>query len=385
MNILQANKAYYPHLGGVETVVQQLAEGFAVRPGVSSAVIACADAPRTTHETINGVKVVRTATFARPASFAISPSYAYHLLRHPADILQMHEPSLIPSACYLAMLPRSRRCFKRLVVWWHSEIVRQKIMRPLYRPLLMRILTEADAIVVSSPNLISSSAILAPFEEKCRIVHLGIEPERFTETAEMQCKIAVIHRRYHGKQIVLFTGRLVYYKGVEYLLRAMRDIPDAQLVIVGRGKLRPKVDSLVAQCPGNVDVIDYLAAEDLAAMYMACSIFVLPSVEKTEALGIVQLEAMANAKPVITSDLETGVTYVNQHGRTGIVVPRRDSDALRDAIRLLLDSPEMRSRLGLYAQERVQREFTVAGMVSATVSLYEELLAGTSGARSESR
>ena len=143
---------------------------------------------------------------------------------------------------------------------------------------------------------------------------------------------------------MLFVGRLVYYKGLEYLIEAMRWVPDAVLVVVGTGPLRGRLQRLSEQwlgCPGKVVFLGAVAEHDLCAWYHACDVFVLPSVELSEAFGLVQLEAMACAKPVVTTDLPTGVTYVNQHGHTGLVVPRRNSRALAEAINILLDNRQL--------------------------------------------
>jgi glycosyltransferase involved in cell wall biosynthesis len=373
MKIIQATKAYYPHIGGIETVARQLAEGFAEKDSIESKVIVCNDTNTSSHETQSNVCIHRTATFARIASLPISPSYPSQLLSQSADILHIHEPFLIAPATYLAFRSQARKKFKRLVVWWHSDIVKQEIISSLYLPLQKAILEEAHAIVVATPNHISSSKVLGEFNNKCHAIPYGVDTARFAMTSECQQKIDRIKEKYK-KPIILFFGRLIYYKGAEYLVEAMNSIPEAHLVVVGKGTLQESLELMASKGINNISFIPYLSEEDLVAMYHACEIFVLPSVENTEGFGIVQLEAMACGKPVISSDLPTGVTYVNQDGITGLVVKKRSSQELVKAIKYLLENETIRQELGNTAKHRVESDFTVSGMVEQTLNLYNEIL-----------
>jgi rhamnosyl/mannosyltransferase len=374
MRVIQANKAYYPHLGGIETVVQQLAEGFITRHGWESAVVTCSDDRHTHRRVHNGVRITSAATLARLASLPISPAFATQLLRQRGAILQIHEPFLLGGLAYLARRRRARRRFRHLVVWWHSDIVRQRTLRPFYTPLLRRVLRAASAVIVATPHHITSSAFLPAIADKCHVIPYGVDLLRFAPTPAMLARAAEFRRQY-GPRLVLFSGRLVYYKGAQYLVRAMSRVPDAHLVVVGKGPLLPELQALAgAAGTANVSFVPYLAEPDFVAMYQASDLFVLPSVENSEAFGIVQIEAMACGKPVITANLPTGVTYVNRHDETGLVVPPRDVEALATAIRTLLDDDDLRQRLGRAAQARVAREFTIKHMVDQTAALYCRLL-----------
>ncbi len=373
MKIIQANKAYFPHVGGIETVVQQLAEGVIKRHDALSQVVVCNDRSMTSKEIRNGVQVTRVGAFGRIASLPISPGYPYHLLRQSGDILLIHEPFLLASLTFLARRKHARSRFNQLVIWWHSDIVRQRALAPIYTPLLRRILREADAVIAATPHHISSSQFLREVSHKCHTIHFGVDPKRFAESADLQQRVKEIKQHY-SKPIILFTGRLVYYKGIQYLVEAMRHLPHAQLIAVGKGTLQAELEQIAANGHNNVTFIPFLEERDLVAMYKACDLFVLPSVEKSEAFGIVQLEAMACGKPVVTSDLPTGVTYVNQHAYTGLVVRPRDTGALVESISTLLSDNELRHRLGEQARQRVLREFTVDHMVDRTVDLFQALL-----------
>lgn len=373
MRVLQATKAYYPHLGGVETVVQQVAEGLAARHAVDSHVLVCADGMRGGGEELNAVGIQRTATLVRVASLPLSPGFPLALLRNSADVLHIHEPFLVGPTAYLTLRPLAQRRYRKLVVWWHSDIIRQRSVARFYTPLLHALLRRADAITVATPKHVTSSTFLPRYADKCRVVHYGVDVSRFAPTDELRARADAI-RAHYGKPIVLFTGRLVYYKGVEYLVQAMQRVPGAQLLIVGNGPLRADLEQMAAGGLGNVAFLPPAPEREFAALFHACDVFVLPSVEASEGFGIVQLEAMACGKPVITSDLPTGVTYVNQHELTGLVTPARDAQALALAIQRLLGDAALRQRLGAAAQARVEREFTVDSMVDRVAAVYREVL-----------
>jgi glycosyltransferase involved in cell wall biosynthesis len=177
------------------------------------------------------------------------------------------------------------------------------------------------------------------------------------------------------KPILLAVGRLVYYKGFEYLIRAMAEV-DASLIIIGKG---PRKQSLVALAEelGVSDKVTILdEVEDVNPYHHAADVFVLPSIARSEAFGIVQLEAMAAGKPVINTQLESGVPFVSPHGVTGLTVPPANASALAAAINELLGDQEMRSQFGAAAKARVQQEFTAVKMVSRIARLYDCVLNG---------
>jgi rhamnosyl/mannosyltransferase len=182
-------------------------------------------------------------------------------------------------------------------------------------------------------------------------------------------------RARYGSPLALFVGRLVPYKGVDVLIDAVAGLPLTTLV-VGEGPERAALEARAAARSARVAFAGEVDNETLAALYTACDLFVLPSVTRAEAFGMVQLEAMASGKPVISTNLQSGVPWVNRHGETGLVVEPGDAAALRDAIVRLMNDAELRGTLGQAASARVLREFTVSQMVTRTVSLYREVAAG---------
>ena len=367
MKLLQANKAYAPHLGGIETVVKQVAEGFASR-GWESEVLVASDGRRGSNEVVDGVRVRRVAAPARALSLPLAPGYPLSLARRSADVLLVHEPSLLAAVALGLGGGRTRKRFDRLAVWWHSDIVRQAALSRGYAPLLRRLLQHADDVIVASPHHLRSSPFLQPFAEKVSVIPYGVDLARFEIDEDRRIRVDAARRRF-GTPLVLYAGRLAAYKGIEQLDAAMTLAPSARLVVVGEGPGAQTLRQGSAYRDGRVTLVPHLPERDLVDLFHACDLFVLPSVQNSEAFGIVQLEAMACGKPVVSFDLPTGVTFVNRHGFTGLVAPVGDARALAGAIERLLGDDELRLTLGRQARERVTAEFTVDRMIQSTIDL----------------
>jgi rhamnosyl/mannosyltransferase len=222
--------------------------------------------------------------------------------------------------------------------------------------------------------MIEGSEVLAPFAEKCRVVPFAVETERFEPTPGTLARAQEL-RAAHARPVVLFVGRLIYYKGAGVLMRAMADV-DADLVMIGNGPLEGELRSLAASL-GIADRVTFLAPLDdaeLAAWYRAAAVLCLPSVARSEAYGLVQLEAHASGTPVVSTNLPTGVPWVNRDGETGLVVPPGDAPALAQALRTLLADDVLRARMGAHARERALTTFGVSTMVDGTLAVYDEVL-----------
>jgi rhamnosyl/mannosyltransferase len=205
-------------------------------------------------------------------------------------------------------------------------------------------------------------------------VPAGIETNNFQMTENLREKVEHIKLSY-GSPIIFFLGRLIYYKGLEYLVAAMSNV-GAKLLIAGEGPLREQLQKQAFQAgvAKKIVFLGKLSEDEKIAFYHACDVFVLPSVETSEAYGLVQLEAHACGKPVVSTNLPTGVPYVNLDGITGIVVPPRDSKALSEALNRLLADSELRLRLGESARKRVEQEFNFDLMIKKTLSIYQEIV-----------
>lgn len=378
MNILHVYKDYYPVLGGIENHVKVLAEAQA-RAGHNVIVLVTARGPRTTLEDLGGVRVIKAGRFATIASAPLSLSLPVILARLRPDITHLHFPYPLGEAAQ-ALLGRSRRT----VITYHSDIVRQQGLLRLYRPLLWRVLAKADRIIATSPNYVATSPFLQRFADKCVIIPLGVDVDRFQQADPAQ--VAAIRTKgsrngFSREPILLFVGRLRYYKGLDDLLRAMallRDTPDqltTTLLIGGSGPMEAAWRAL-AQELGLTEQVHFLGdvpEETLPALYHAADLYVLPANSRAEAFGVALLEAMAAGLPVISTEVGTGTSYVNIHGETGLIVPPRDPERLAQAIAILLNDPALRQRLGAQAQARVRAQFSQATMIERVLDLYSEV------------
>ena len=369
MRILHLGKYYPPYKGGMETVLRDLCEAHVGRAEVTALV--ANDSPRTLQEERAGVRVIRVGCLGTPFAVPIMPSYWRHLRRCKADVTVHHEPNPIALLSFLASGSRAT-----LVLWFHSDIVRQRVVYDLYRPFLRRAIQRARAVVVASPNHVRYTPVLQEFAAKCCVVPYGIRLDQFALTSEVEARAAAI-RRASPRPIVLFVGRFSYYKGLEYLVDGMRSVR-ARLILVGSGPMEERIRQRAAalRTPGSIEFTGELSDAEVVAHLHACDVFVLPSVERSEAFGVVQLEAMACGKPVVSTEIASGVPWVNQHGRTGLIVPPGDSVALAEAINALLDEPERRKRFGDAGRARVEAEFTVAQMGVAFWNVLSEARQG---------
>ncbi len=362
-HILQVGKFWAPHYGGIETHLRELCMGLSSVVDVD--VLVSNTNREYVQENDGDIRVTRIPTFARVASAPLSPSLLRMLRESPADLVHLHLPN--PPAVIAYLLSGHRG---KLVVSVLSDIVRQKWIAKILNPTLSALLHRADAIISLSPNHVEHSPVLRHFPEKCHVIPHGIAYENYDHADPVQ--VAGIRNRYRGP-IVLAVGRMVYYKGFEYLVRAMRKI-DAHLLLIGDGPMREELE-LMAITAGVRNKISFLGnVADLVPYYHACDVFALPSIARSEAFGIVQLEAMACGKPVVNTQLPSGVPWVSQNSVTGITVPPCDSDALAEAVSLLIAQPALAARYGQAARKRVEEEFATERMLARTLSLYSRVL-----------
>jgi glycosyltransferase involved in cell wall biosynthesis len=373
MRVTFVNKYYFPpHLGGVEQSLNLLARSIAARPGAEVRAIVANESPLTVAESVDGVEVTRLGRAFAYASTPIVPGMAAALRREgtrsdAADLLHLQFPYPWGEVSWLranAGVPT--------VLTYHSDIVRQQAMLAAYAPILRRVLQKVDRIIVGAPQMIEHSPFLRAVAGKCRVVPFAIDVGRFPDTPEVAAE-AVRLRAVHARPVVLFVGRLVYYKGADVLLRAMSHV-DADLVVIGGGPLEVELRRL-SEDLDLADRVTWLPPVDdaaLSAWYRAADVFCLPSVARSEAYGLVQLEAHLAGTPVVSTRLPTGVPFVNEDGVTGLTVRPGDVAALAEALRILITDQVLCARMGATARTRVLREFTVARMVDQTLAIYEE-------------
>lgn len=358
---------YYPaYHGGMENQLLQFCKS--VDTDIELEVIACNDENYSIVEHINNVTILRKRAFGEVFSTPISFDFFSAILHSNTDLFHLHSPNPIAE---LALLLQREKPF---IVSYHSDVLKYQGLRYLYRALLVEILRKSRKILVASDNYLNSSPILSIFRDKCEVIPYGIDINDFSVTPNVRHKINE-NRCLFGKRIVLFVGRFRPYKGVEYLIRAMKNVRGV-LLLAGKGALGRKYKELIRKLnlEDKILFLGDLSHEDLVAAYHSCDVFVLPSVNRAESFGMVLLEAMACGKPVISTELGTATSWVNISGETGFVVPASNCEALSDAITMILNNIDLAKSIGEAGMLRVKNEFTSMQMSKRTIAVYNEIL-----------
>ncbi len=369
LRILQVNKAYYPHIGGIESLVRVFSREMQGRAEVQ--VLVCQEKGKAEDKVIEGVPVHYASSLGTYFSCPLSFSFLrkFRQMAKQADVVEIHMPfPLADVACLLSGYKGA------VVAAWHSDVVRQKKLMLFYKPILMRFLKRIDCIIAATPGHISSSPFLTQYHEKCRVIPYGIDVDAYRSIVRKPVLRQL--QKCPDSVRVLFVGRLVYYKGIEVLLQAFRQVSGCELFLVGHGtsEMEQKLHGIV-QADGTTERVHFLgnlSEMDLRAAFADCDFFVLPSVANSEGFGIVQLEAMVYGKPVINTALPTGVPYVSIDGETGLTVPPGDADALAQAMQQLADDSGLRKRYGQAAAKRVEESFNEADVVNQVYATLEE-------------
>jgi glycosyltransferase involved in cell wall biosynthesis len=363
-SVLHVGKFYPPHMGGIETHLQALCGE--LRKSVNLRVVVASD-DDAAEEILESVAVTRVPTWFTLASTPLCPGMIAKIRNSGADIVHIHLPNPTAILAYLASGHRGH-----LVITYHSDVVRQRVLGAAFEPFLQAALRRSSAIIATSPDYRRTSAALSRHSDRCCVIPYGIAVERFGG-----CDTALVRelRQRYGNRLVLSVGRLVYYKGFEYLIRAMSQVR-GKLLIIGDGPLRGRLDQLAAELNLRDKVVfcGEIQNERVVPFFHAADLFALASVARSEAFGIVQIEAMAAGRPVVNTSLDSGVPFVSLHKETGFTVPPADPDALAAAINQLLDNDSLRHSLGEAARARARQEFTVETMASRTIALYERVL-----------
>ncbi len=355
MRILQLAKYYWPRSGGMERVVQDLAEG-AAQLGHEVSVVAVESSSQHGAAGRQRSTVTRVFSFGALGAEEIAPGYLT-AARRRADILHLHHPHPLAD---IACLLRGRRT--PLIVTQHGDATRET-----YKLMSRAVLRRAAAIVIPSRAHLALSSELEGFETKVEVIPFGIDETRWREVPPRPRDVS---------PRALFIGRLVKYKGLDILLRALERVPDLSLDVVGSGPDGPRLKTL-AQALALTDRVKWFGEypdEDMPRRMAEADFLVLPSVTVEEKFGLVVLEAMASGRAVITTTVPTGVREVNVPGETGLEVPLRDVGELARALETLARDPELRTRMGAAGRQRVEAHYTRSLMAERHLALYERVL-----------
>ena len=366
MKVLQLGK-FYPIRGGVEKVMWDLTGGLSAR-GIDCDML-CAELEKDEiiHLNEHG-RVICLKAWMKKAATMIAPKMISWLRKHKAeyDIIHVHHPD--PMACLALRLSGYKG---RVILHWHSDILKQKTLLKFYAPLQNWLIQRADSIIGTTPVYLKESPYLKDVQDKTVAVPIGIEPITYNETLAEQWK-----QRYPGKKLVVSIGRLVPYKGYTYLIQACRNLgPEYQVLVVGDGPLNETLHNEILEhgVQDRITFLGYVEDNEMHALLGACDVFVLSSIMKTEAFGIVQIEAMSLGKPVIATKVpESGVSWVNADGESGLNVQIKDPEALAGAIERICSGVSLYQSLSEGARERFVKQFTLDGMIEKTIKIYND-------------
>jgi glycosyltransferase involved in cell wall biosynthesis len=365
LRVLQVGKFYPPHMGGIETHLQALCG--ALRNHADVRVLVSSEGRHTVEEVVDSVPVARLSTLLTAFSTSISPGMVSRIRHSGAELVHIHLPNPAAVMAYLASGHRGK-----LVVTYHSDTVKQKVLGRMFEPFLNAALRRSAAIVATSPNYLATSPVLQAFRDRCHVIPYGIDTAQFEQCTPES--VQSIRERF-GNRLVVSVGRLVYYKGFDILIRAMASVR-GKLLIVGDGPLRAELQSLAARL-GVTDKVVFAGEINnagTASYYHAADLFALASVARSEAFGIVQIEAMAAGLPVVNTSLDSGVPFVSLDGQTGLTVPPGNPQALAAAINRLLDDDGLRHSLGQAGVLRARQEFSLGSMLSRMLQLYARVI-----------
>jgi rhamnosyl/mannosyltransferase len=374
-NILILNKYYYPVIGGVETVVELYADHLSKKNNVKVLVCNKANNDRSSSIYVNDrLNIIYSKTLLTIQKLPISIIFFYNFykLRNWADIVYVHEP--FPLGMFVTLFVNKN---KKIVVTWHSDILSQKFLGYIVKPLQNKLLKKANVITTTSNNLLNYSPQLQLQSDKVQIIPLSIDTEKISNS-NIEVKIGDDLRDILKRvgSYCLYFGRLSYYKGLNTLIKVYEknDSDLIPILIAGEGELDMAIYNLQERVPKKLFFLNrFLTKDEKFYVLSKCLFFVFPSNKITEAFGITQLEAMFFSKPVINTNLPTGVSWVSIHNLTGITVEPDNENSFYDAIKRLTVDSDYREVLGKNAKLRVLEYFSTRKVIGKLEDIFDNL------------
>jgi glycosyltransferase involved in cell wall biosynthesis len=371
LRVLQFGRYFPPHIGGTENVIYDLSEGLN-KKGIVCDVLCCNDTNDYVEESESGYTVIRTQTILKIGSIAISPQQIFKLrsIWRKYDIIHVHHPAPMATLALWIVNPACK-----IIVYWHSDIIRQKILLFFFKPFQNWLLKKASAIVATTPEYINGSEALLKYPLKTSFIPIGIGGMANASNSEPQLEIK---KQYANKKIIFSLGRLVEYKGYEYLVEAAKYLSDDYVILIGgegrlKGKLLQQIDS--NGLANRVKLLGKLSQKELPQYFMLCDLFCLSSITKNEAFGLVLAEAMSVGKPIVATRIPgSGVHWVNQDSVTGLNVEIQNGKRLAEAIKTILENPDKKLAFQRGALDRYHMFFKKEMMVHAFSQLYYKIL-----------
>lgn len=361
MHVLHIFKTYLPENStGIPRVIESLAESIASF-GVRSSVLTLSPSPSAEQPVRVGQHMVYQAPLTldlRSSGFSLKAFDLFRKLKSEVDILHYHFPWPMGDLLHL----RGGEG-KPALATYHCDIVKQKILRHAYAPIMHRFLGQMDTIVATSPNYAASSPVLQRYAAKTDVIPIGITPDAPADTVRV-----ADWREKLGKNFFLFIGSHRYYKGLPFLIEAARRVPH-KIVLIGEVN-----EAEIKGRPENVMVVGKVNEADKFAILELSRGLILPSHLRAEAFGVVLLEAMRASRPIVTCEIGSGMSYVNQHEKTGLILQPRDPGALASAMTRLTENPDDAERFGAAGRARFEAEFQALAMAQRYHALYSRLL-----------
>ncbi len=360
---------FYPFNGGMEKAILDIVEDFSSRDVTCDLLCIATGKPGVT-KLNEHCHIDAASSIWHCNSVSISPAMIGKLRKicNRYDIIHIHCPN--PMANLALFLSGYKG---KVVLHWHSDILRQKIMLKFYKPLQTWLINRADVIIGTSPVYLDKSPFLQDAKNKVAVVPLGVSKVHPSPDG-----VKAIKDRYAGRKIVFALGRLVEYKGFKYLIDAARSLGDDFVVLIGgTGPLHSQLDQQIKEnnLQDKVKLLGYVPDKDVNDYYGACDVFCLSSIWKTEAFGMVQIEAMSCGKPVVATNIEgSGVPWVNKDGYSGLNVEPGNSEALAQAIMKITESEETYNTYSSNALRRYNEMFSKEKMLNEYEQIYNSLV-----------
>ncbi|MDQ3721270.1 MAG: glycosyltransferase [Actinomycetota bacterium] len=367
LRVLHVYKDVHPDVpGGIERHIDDLRRHV---PGVAGSVLICSRRRRTSIRSVEHGVEVAVGELGRALSAPLAPTFPLWLRRIPTDVVHLHLPNPTGEVATLLMPPGVP-----IVASYHADIVRQAALLPVYQPVVDRVLRRARAIVCGTHALAVGSPLLGAHRHRIQVIPYGVDLRRFSPEAADAEAVAELRRRFRPP-LVVATGRLVYYKGFDRLIR-VADRLQATVLIVGGGPLAGELEGL-AGATSHAHLLKNVRDDELRDVLAAADVFVLPSINRAESFGISTLEAQAMGVPAVVTDVGTGTIEAIDNRHTGLVVTPNDEDALVAAIRRLLSDDALRSAMAVAARGRVRTSFSMEAIAEQFADLYSDVAGRT--------
>lgn len=358
MNVLHISNYFDPHIGGIEQTAKDVMNVLKKLENIKQELICFNTLNKNVVDNIDGNKIIRCSTFAKIASQSISLSFNKILQKEiklfKPDVIIFHFPNPLQSTALMKQLAKHKNI--KLIVYYHLDITKQKILGKLFEKQTFKLLERAKTIIATSPNYVDGSKFLKKFKNKCAIIPSMIDIERLKLTEEEKLKAIKINKKYENKKIIFFIGRHVEYKGLEYLIEADKYLNqnNTQIIIAGNGKLTNVLKNKASNIK-NIEFIGKISDSDYRCYLKAAYIFAFPSITKNEAFGLSLAEAMYLYKPSVTFKIDgSGVNYLNLNNVTGFEAKNQDSKDYADKINLLLNDSSLYKRFSSNSHNRIE-------------------------------